>query len=43
MTDKITCKICDAEVHAIQLHLKKDHPELNMTVDDTRQNFLENH
>ncbi len=26
MSDKITCQICGAQVHSIQIHLKKDHP-----------------
>jgi cobaltochelatase CobS len=28
MSDKIVCKLCNAEVHSIQMHLKSDHPEL---------------
>lgn len=31
-TDKIICKICNAQVHSIQVHLKNDHPEV--TLDD---------
>lgn len=27
MSDKIKCELCNAEVHAIQTHLKSDHPE----------------
>jgi cobaltochelatase CobS len=27
-TDKITCAICGAQIHSVQLHLKKDHPEM---------------
>ena len=30
MSEKITCKICNAEVHSIQIHLKKDHPEVSI-------------
>lgn len=29
---KIKCEICGAEVHSIQLHLSRDHADLNMTV-----------
>lgn len=28
--DRIVCKECNAKVHSIQLHLKKDHPELTL-------------
>lgn len=27
MSERITCEICKAQVHAIQLHLKNDHPD----------------
>jgi cobaltochelatase CobS len=27
MTDKITCQLCNAQIHSVQLHLKNDHPE----------------
>lgn len=30
MSDKIVCQICNAEVHAIQSHLKSDHPEVSI-------------
>lgn len=30
MSDKITCQICGALTHAIAIHLKSDHPELNV-------------
>lgn len=29
-THRIKCRICGAEVHAIQLHLKSDHPEMTI-------------
>lgn len=29
-TNKITCEICGAEVHAIPLHLKEAHPEMSL-------------
>ncbi|WP_297478262.1 MoxR family ATPase [Ferrovum sp.] len=31
MSDKITCRICNAEVHSIQIHLRKDHPEMSIS------------
>lgn len=36
-TDKINCQICGAATHAIQIHLKTDHPE--MTVADYTAQF----
>lgn len=30
MTDKISCRICGAEIHAVQAHLKTDHPYISM-------------
>lgn len=30
MSEKISCKICGAEVHTIQLHLKNHHPEVTL-------------
>lgn len=32
MSDKIKCELCNAEVHAIQMHLKNDHP--GVTIED---------
>lgn len=34
---KITCSICGAQAHAIQLHLKEDHPEV--TIEQYQQRF----
>lgn len=31
MSDKIVCKICGAETHSIQLHLRNDHPEISIS------------
>lgn len=28
--DRIVCEVCGAKVHSIQLHLKKDHPEMTL-------------
>lgn len=36
---KINCKICSAEVHSIDMHLKKDHPE--WTIDRYQKEFPE--
>lgn len=30
MSERIKCKLCGAEVHAIQLHLRTDHPEMSL-------------
>lgn len=32
MSDKIKCELCNAEVHAVQMHLKNDHP--GVTIED---------
>jgi cobaltochelatase CobS len=34
---KITCSICGAQAHAIQLHLKEDHPEI--TIEQYQERF----
>jgi len=34
---KITCSICGAQAHAIQLHLQKDHPEV--TIEQYKERF----
>lgn len=39
MSEKIACKICGAETHLIQNHLKTDHPE--MTLAQYREKFPE--
>lgn len=31
MSEKIKCEICGAMVHSIQIHLKKDHPEISLS------------
>jgi cobaltochelatase CobS len=36
---KITCHVCGAQVHAIQVHLKEEHPE--MTLAEYREEFPE--
>lgn len=30
MSEKIKCELCGAQVHAIQMHLKQDHPETSL-------------
>ena len=35
--EKITCSLCGAQTHSIELHLKKDHPE--MTVEEYQRRF----
>jgi cobaltochelatase CobS len=35
-TNKIECKICGAQVHVIQSHLKQDHPELSISEYQTK-------
>jgi len=30
ITDKIVCQICNAQVHSIEIHLKKEHPEVSL-------------
>ena len=32
MNERIKCEICHASVHSIQIHLKSDHPDWNMTL-----------
>lgn len=36
---KITCQICNAQTHAIALHLKNDHADLNMSVADYAKQY----
>lgn len=37
MSDHIECKICGAAIHSVQLHLKKEHPEV--TLDEYKAKF----
>lgn len=37
--ERIVCEICQAKVHAIQHHLKHDHPDLNMTVEEYQKKY----
>jgi cobaltochelatase CobS len=39
MSDKIVCQLCGAEVHSVQIHLKKSHPDV--TIDDYIGKFPE--
>lgn len=39
MSEKITCQICGAQVHAIQLHLRDEHPEV--TLEDYKKSYPE--
>lgn len=34
---RITCQVCSAQVHSIQLHLRDEHPE--MTIDDYKEDY----
>jgi cobaltochelatase CobS len=37
--DRVGCKECGALVHSIQLHLKRDHADLNMTLEDYQAKY----
>lgn len=36
---KITCAICGAKTHSIQLHLQRDHQDLGMTIADYKEKY----
>lgn len=39
--EKITCEICGAKEHAIEVHLKKDHAELGISIADYQVKYPE--
>lgn len=39
MSNKITCQICKGECHSIAIHLKNEHKDLEMTVDEYQEKF----
>jgi cobaltochelatase CobS len=39
MHEKITCALCGAKIHAVEIHLKKEHPE--MSIDEYERRFPE--
>lgn len=37
--ERITCEICQAKVHSIQIHLKRDHADLNMSIEEYQKKY----